>query len=220
MSASIDFAADAGEPPAVDPARIPDDPALRRVALGTRRLIQLDAALARAEALAERIRAERRTLATRVLPDLLDELGVDRVGVPTANLDLVVQTDYHASIKVDAPDRDASFAHLTALGGGDLIKATVVVAFAREDLPLARQFLHHANEWLRGVGRGTTRLDLGVHWATLTNWLRAELTTPRRAGDNRPPVDLARLGATVERVCRVAPRPDPTLKKRRSKRVS
>src|SRR5690349_1814236 len=63
---------------------------------------------------------KRRTeLETRILPDLMDQFGVDSLGLPDANADLIVRDYVHASIKKDLPpeEREAAFAELEAHDG-------------------------------------------------------------------------------------------------------
>jgi hypothetical protein len=44
---------------------------------------------------------EREELARRQLPDMFESLGTDKVGVPDANVDVVIQPYVHANIKTD-----------------------------------------------------------------------------------------------------------------------
>lgn len=208
------FANDA-VPPLLDVTRAPTDQATRRVAAAARELALADARLKRAEALCEQVRQRRNHLATKVLPELMDSAGQDRAGLPDMGCDVVVEPVCSAVIRADWPldKREAAFAHLEALGAGDLVRATLVVEFAREDLPLARRLHEAVVKWLaqRRGAEPAVSLNMGVHWKTLTSWLANHLAReqehdPHAAPRNTPAVDLETLGATVGRICRVVPR--------------
>jgi hypothetical protein len=212
------FADDA--PPPLDASQAPTDAAARRVATAARALALADARLARAEALVETVRRRRNDLATRVLPELMDSVGQDRCGLPDMNCDVVVEPFYAAAIRADwEPDRrDAAFAHLEELGGGDIVRAQLAVTFAKEDLPAARRLLVIVDEWvMRSEVDAQTSLDLTVHWKTLTSWLAAHVEHERAVDPHVPlpqwnasRLNPELLGATIGRKAKVVRRKEKT----------
>ncbi len=210
-------------------------------------LVEATSRLARAEALVDRIRARKTELERRALPEIMDQLQTDSLGLPESGVDIVVQPYCSASIPRDWDDdrRSAAFAQLEACGGGSLIQTTVVVAFPKEDLELARRFEDAAGKWLEkaagNVSPPVPLLDMGVHHGTLTSWVRAELE--RRQGliaDGwrlatreemiklsqeiplpprvLPPLDLDAIGATTGRICRVVRRKEKKTGGRRGRK--
>jgi hypothetical protein len=163
-------------------------------------LAEIDLLIARAEKAKER-RAE---LTTKLLPEYMDKIGQDRVGLPKYDVDVVVENYYHASIAREWPDekRDAAFAELEKQDAGDLIQCNVVVTFQKEDYALA-VWLKEKIETLK-LPKGSNRileprLERAVHWATLTKWVKEQV----QAG---AAISLEALGATAGRVAKLKKR--------------
>lgn len=202
------FARDADELSRLDAT--PDDRSTASIARHAKELAEADRRLERVEALAANIRARRNELATRILPELMDTAGTDRVGIPDASADLVVQPYYHAAIKADwdTARRDAAFAHLEELGGGGLVKAEITVSFDREQLPVARKLLDATRKWLEKAKIDAhSDLDTTVNWQRLTGFVRDYTEHPLEIGDTpRPVLKPELLGATIGRVCKIVKR--------------
>ena len=201
---------DADVRPSPDLRDVPSDPALRRVAAATRALVEADARLKRALALVEQIRKRRTELSTVVLPELMDTIGLDSFGVAEAGCDVVIETQYHAVIRADWPPeaRQAAFDHLDALGRGDMIKSTIALELPREEYHRAEELVDAIKLWLRHKRLDATpTLRLDVHHATLTAFVRDYMEQPRDphapVNDGGVRMNLATLGATVLRVCRI-----------------
>ena len=198
----------------LDTTLIPPDSALRTVASAVKELAEADLRLKRAEALCVAIQARRTRLATKVLPELMDGIQQDIVGLPSMNIDVVVEPFYHAAIKADWPHekREVAFNHLETLGGGDLVKAEVSIGFNKEDLPIAKQVIKLVKHYLDTANvSAVTSLDMSVNWRTLTSWMRAEIEKPmdpHAAPTNRPKLNPDLIGGVVGRVCRIVPRGD------------
>jgi hypothetical protein len=208
---------------AIDLGNLPEDGRIGDIRQRCQELVRLDAAHRRAEKLVEEMKKRRDRLAKTVIPELMDETGTDVIGLPEAGVDIVLKPWVFASIRKDTPDdvRDAIFAHLEELGGGSLPKASVVVNFPREELDKARSFRAAATAWLeKGYGNSTpppVELDVTVHHATLTAWLKSFLFDEEmRRG--RPPIDLELLGASVGRVCEITKRRISSITKRKARR--
>lgn len=203
---------------------MPRNPALQSLATAAHTLAVADANLKRAEALVAAIKQRRQRLATKVLPELFDQLQTDHWGLNDLNCDIIVENYYHAVIKADWPDaqRKAAFAHLEELGAGDLIKAEMTITFQREDLEAAKELEVAIKLWLK-----TKKLDiapmlnLNVPWATLTAFVKSEMEKPidpHAAPSDKPKMNLEKLGATVGRICKIVMRKVATKTRTRKSR--
>ena len=135
------------------------------------------------------------------LPDLLQDAGVDSVGIPPeGNLpgyDGKLKPYYHANIAEswEPERRAAAFDWLEKNGHGDLIKVTVSAVFGRGDIANARIL----EDKIRQLGF-QPELSYGVPWNTLTSWLREQIEKYGRT----PPLDL--FGATVGYIVKLVAR--------------
>lgn len=129
------------------------------------------------------------------LPDLFDEVGIDKLGLPAeGNLpayDTELKPYYKAAILADwEPERrQKAFDYLDRVKAGDLIKSVYIVALPRGNRAIAKK----VQAALKKLKVEFTT-DLSVPWNTLTAWVKESIekhnTTP----------DLDALGATVGKV--------------------
>lgn len=132
------------------------------------------------------------------IPDLMDEAGVDRLGVTNAgnlgSFEIKVQPFYSANIAAgwDPDKRSAAFEYLTELGAEDLIKTKIEIDFSRGER--AKAVLVAEN--LKDDGIETSMKET-VHSATLASWLREQVEV------NGTVPDLDKIGGTVGRVAKI-----------------
>src|SRR6516164_4245209 len=99
------------------------------------------------EARLNQTKANLHRMYTETLVNLMDELGIDRIGIPAeGNLpaaDLVVAPFYSANIPTGWPPerREAALQALTLLGHEDLIKTLVSIQFNRDARAEALQWV-------------------------------------------------------------------------------
>lgn len=197
----------------LDVAKAPTDGAIGRIAVRARELDYWTRAAKRAEELLASISARKTELAQVILPKLMEEAGADSIGMSDAGADLVLAQWVSASISRDWTEeaRQAAFAHLEELGGGDLVKAEVDVPFGREDLELAKRFAVAARTWLTKAKRAemaeAVAVDMSVHSSTLTAFVKRYLDTPvdERPKD-KPPLRLEVLGAKAGAIAKIVRR--------------
>lgn len=134
----------------------------------------------------------------KVLPDLFDEIGVDKIGIPaTGNLpafEAKCQPYYSANISAnwDPDKRTDAFAYLTEVGAGDLIKTSVALDFARDEREKAVELADKLKEeGLRPNVKET------VHSQTLTAWLKEQVEV------NNTLPDLEKIGGQVGRIVKI-----------------
>jgi hypothetical protein len=211
----------------LDLSGTPTDAGVARIRQRCQELVALDAAYRRAEALMESMRIRRDRLATDVIPELMDEVQTDTIGLSEAGVDIVVEPWVHASIKKDLPeeDRERMFDHLAELGGGDLPTASVTINFPKKDMDRARSFRAAAQEWLKKSYGNSEPPRVGieamVHHGTLTSWLKDHLGYRRDAiadGIKLPPLRPELLGARIGRICRIRKRSSPPVSRNRRAR--
>ena len=91
-----------------------------------------------AETLLKTLKSERQKLSTQMIPDLMDEMGVERVDVD--GLTVTKKQIVAASIPVDK--RELAFDWLRDRGLDDIIKNDVVCSFGRGQDNLALSLIH------------------------------------------------------------------------------
>lgn len=216
------FADDAAAP--LDLSSAPPDGRVAKLRDKAAELVECSRRLDRAEQLVADIRKRKVELETHTLPDMMAAAGVDTMGLAEAGVDIVASSFAHASIPVamDPVKRDAAFAHLTELGGGDLIQATVSVAFPKEDIVLAERFRGAAQTWLAKASNHPppVNLDQAVHHGTLSAWLRSQIETNAERiayGLSVIPINLETLNGVVGRIVKIKVRKEKKIAKPRRK---
>lgn len=170
------------------------------------RLVEVDAEIGALERMLGELRDEKNRLEHRELPEASDLAQTDRIGVPSANADIVIESWAKASI----PEASREEAHgwLETNGYGDLIKSTLTLTMGRGDMEAMREVESMVREYLRGRNEPLqSAWDLSmkraVLWQTLTAFVKEQVRDPEA-----PPLPLELLGATVGRVARIKKRKD------------
>lgn len=162
------------------------------------------------EKLAE-LKAQLVKLRHEVLPDLMDEAGTDKIGLPGAgnvkSYDALLEPYYRANIAAEqrpgsekgwpAQRRQQAFNTLIEESAEDLIKHTFTIQFGRGEEEQA----HSLAELLKAEGFEYSE-GADVHWMTLTAWVKERF-------QNDVPLSAATLdaiGATVGRIVKLKPR--------------
>lgn len=167
----------------------------------------LELELADLEAQAKLISAQLNTLYQNTLPEMFDELKVDRIGVPPSGnkpgVDYVMRPFYAASIAANWPParREAAFNLLKQLHAESLIKTEVSAKLPKGNLELAEELYNHIKK-LKVPGAAVD-LKQTVHSATLGSWLR-ELYQERHQQLSQAQLEC--LGASVGRYVKPAER--------------
>lgn len=182
------------------PTTIPTDrlDALRDAARGLRdkeaEIANLDERLKEAKAAANEMRH-------KTMVDLMQEIGVDKVGLPAEGnyppVDAELKPYYHANIAADwEPEkRQAAFNWLDSAGHGDLVKTSITILIPRDDRAMAVSIQHYLEQC---NVQHTVLLD--VPWNTLTAFVREQVEKYHRT----PPLET--IGATVGQVVKLKAR--------------
>lgn len=136
------------------------------------------------------------------LPELLDDAGLDRIGVPAAGnkpaIDFVLRPYFSAAIAASWPEarRGLAFAWLREHRAGDLIKTEVTARFPKGSEAEARA----AAAALEASAGVPVEVKTSVHSQTLTAWLREIYERRHQALSTE---DLETIGASVGRVVKI-----------------
>lgn len=179
------------------PPQPPEDK-LDRIRALARDARDLEASVKDAEQRLSELKSRLRTLYESEIIDLMDEVGIDRIGVPArGNLpafDLVISTDYQANIAAgwDEQRRREAFDWLEEHGHGDLIKTEVTFAFPRGKVEEARELAELAAKKFGAVGD----IKEAVPPPTMKSWFK-EMATK-----HLPLPSFEVIGARIQRLAK------------------
>lgn len=188
------------EKDAVDASSIPDGDKLTTAREMAHALYELDIDIKNAEARLEALKKERQEVVQRKLPGYLDSIGLDKVGLPEADADIVVENYYHANIPEEY--RDEAHAWLEENGHGDLIKTVLTVQFHRGEVEIASEVARRIAAFIKakGLPERPSEVKKGVQWNTLTAFVKEQIEVEQAV------LPLKILGATVGRIVKIKPR--------------
>jgi len=189
-----------------DIGHIPTDSDNARMREACRSLVEKKAEAARLEKQAKELKTEAWELETKTIPDLSEELGIDKIGLADYGVDVVVAPYYKANISADWDEatRDSAFRHLDELGVGDIIRTRVEYSLGKDSIEEATKIAEIVESAARQLGLGEIpqpTVGKAVPWNTLTSTVR-DLTEKGVA------IDLARVGATVGQMAKIRERKD------------
>lgn len=176
-----------------------DEGALEKVRASARLLQAAEQRIEHLEELLKSTKAIRNDLRHKALPDLMDEAGIDHIGVPPDGnnpaFDITLKPFYSANIAADWDQkrREAGFFALEGAGAGSLIKTRVTISLPREE----RSRLTSLLAAIKGYA---FTVEEAVHAQTLTAWVKEQ----HKAGATLPPLDV--IGATIGRVAAIKER--------------
>lgn len=162
-----------------------------------RALARLELELEEAEAKSAELRKRKNRLARKVMPPLFEKLHAERMSIPGIDAEVVYDTRITAHIPADWDDelKAAGYAEVERLGGEELLHVKFIVRFGRGEMELAAEFLRYIAAWNKLGGR-EVQIDKSVSTLSLTKFVR-------ELHQRRVPMNLAALGATQQRQCRI-----------------
>lgn len=128
--------------------------------------------------------------AEKLVPDLLDQIGLKSV-VTKGGLHVELKEDVRASIPQDAEKRGRAFQYLHDTGNDGMIKREITIRYSRDEAKFADELLAQL-EKLDVKKHATVEHEWDIHNSTLTAFIREEL----REGRNIP---LQDFGAFIQR---------------------
>lgn len=185
----------------VPEASLPTSDLMNMLSARATELMHIEVRISQIKAEEQELLDRRQELSTRVLPEIMDQAMVDRIGIPGMLSDVILEPHFHANIKSEWPDdkRNLAFAKLEELGGGSMIRTTVEVSFQRGEYELAKDLVSHIQRW-NGLQGREVRMNSSVPWNSLTAFIKDAFESGRKA------LPLEELGARISRRCRVIAR--------------
>lgn len=191
----------------------PSDGQLKSMTELGQELMKIEAWITRHDEILRQVSARKWDIVTRDLPKLMDEAGQDTIGLAADGVDLKLGDYYKAGLpNPDNGKTDEERAELAALRqegidflteeAPDLLNTTITVTLPKGHLERAQEIVASlTSEQGFGLQPGQVILSEGVHWATLTSWVKEQYEKHRRTD-----LPLKPLGATVGRIVKIVKR--------------
>jgi hypothetical protein len=184
------------------PIRVSEETVVQRIAPLVKERAKLSSDLEVAEAEVKKLTESIRAIDEQQLPAMLDELGVDHIGVPLGDgrrLEIEVYDSIHASLPVKDPEkRRRGLAWLRANDHGSVITRAFGIEFksSAKEREAAAKFEAYLKAY---DGKIAVKDNDSVHHGTLTSLVK-ELLAEGKA----PPDVLEVLGAHVTRKAKIS----------------
>lgn len=176
-------------------------------------LVSIDQRIERGLQLLKELGERKNDLQMRVMVDAMDAIGQDKIGLPEQGCDLVMSEYYKAglpnpdTVKTEEEKleyqrlRDEGIAFLSE-DAPDLLTTTVTVTLPKGSLEKAQEIVGMlTSEQGFGLEPSRVKLDEGVHWGTLTSYVKEQVREKKRSD-----LPLKALGATVGRIVKIVKR--------------
>jgi hypothetical protein len=180
-----------------DMEQVPDS-LMRQMAETAREMVVVSGEIEQLEETLKGKKTRLYEIETKMLPDIMNQIGVDVTGVDGVRIEL--QRKIHANISKDwENDRKVeAFNHLRDIGGEDLIKQTMVVSAGKGSDEKMTAIAQRVKQMLAEVELDASlTMEPSVQWNTLTSFVKSVL----KEGDT--PVDLEVIGATDITVAKI-----------------
>lgn len=174
------------------------DSLMKQMADAAKEMVSVSREVEQLEELLKQKKTRLYDLETKILPDIMNQIGADVTGVDGVQIEL--QRKIHANISKDWEDvrKIAAFDHLREIGGGDLIKQTMIVSAGKGSDEKMTQIAQRVRQMLAEVELDASlSMEPSVQWNTLTSFVKSVL----KEGDT--PVDLEVIGATDITVAKI-----------------
>jgi hypothetical protein len=184
----------------VDFDAIPSEEKTKLLAEKAKELWDLEEQIDSLETRITDLKTQRHMLRTKVLPDIMNDIDVDVIGVPGSGVNIELVMECHANISTDWDDakKVAAYDHLRAIGGEDLIKQELVVSAGRGSDEKLRQIAQRVTQMLAEVElEASIKLQPKVAWNTLTAFVRSVMK------EGKTVVDLEAIGATYQSAAKI-----------------
>lgn len=176
-------------------------------------LVLIDQRLEKYKEVAKALIERKIQLQMKDMVSAMEAVGQDRMGFGDQNCDLVLDDYFKAGLPnpdtAETPEEAALMASLRAEGiafltqdAPDILTTTVVVTMSKGSLEKARSLVAYiTSEQGGGVEPERVRIDEGVHWGTLTSYVKEQVRDRKRSD-----LPLPALGATVGRIVKIVKR--------------
>lgn len=181
--------------------RVASDEELRRAQALAKEFVGLGLSIEDLEKQVKNLKTRKNQIESREIPDLFSEIGIDVIGLPDDQCDVVVRPYCKANIAANWEEerREAAFCWLDENGHGDVISVTISVDFKRGEKALADELQDLIRSKFSGANSHPVKVEMGVPWGTLTALVKEQI----EQGETVP---LETLGATVGQVAKITKR--------------
>jgi len=149
---------------------------------------------------------EKLELQQRKLPELFNNIQIDRIGLPEDNVDVVIGPYYKANISTEWPEdrRKKAFDVLEEIDGDEIIRAVLSVEFNTEEYDDAKELFQFIRTQWPKANQHPMKLIKAVNWATLTSFIREY--TEDESTDPLTDEQKEALGATIGVIAKIKKR--------------
>lgn len=192
---------------AADVSGVASDEQLKSLSEKAAEYVALDAEKTALEAMLKKVNESLTEMKHKTLPDIMLGLDVDRHGLASAGVDIVLEDYAKANISADwEPEKqEIAFQHLEDLGVSDIIRTQVTFSFSKDQYAHAMTVVAMLNlmaekiEEFEGTEIPVPSVKKSVPWNTLTATLK-ELHKKGVA------VDLEKIGGTIGNIVKIKKR--------------
>lgn len=184
-----------------DTIKVASDEDLKRAQKLAKEFVEIGLNMEELEKQLKVLKERKSQIESREIPDLFGEIGVDVIGLPDDNCDVIVRPYYKANIPAswDPDRREQAFRWLDENGHGDVISVTVSVDFQRGEKALADELVNLIRTKFSGANSHQVKTVMGVPWTTLTALVKEQV-------EQGEAIPLDTLGATVGQVAKITKR--------------
>lgn len=192
---------------AADVSGVASDDQLKSLSEKAAEYVALDAEKTSLEGKLKKVNESLTEMKHKTLPDIMLSLDVDRHGLASAGVDIVLEDYAKANISADwEPEKqEIAFQHLEDLGVSDIIRTQVTFSFSKDQYAHAMTVVAMLNlmaekiEEFEGTEIPVPSVKKSVPWNTLTATLK-ELHKKGVA------VDLEKIGGTIGNIVKIKKR--------------
>lgn len=192
---------------AADVSGVASDEQLKSLSEKAAEYVALDAEKTALEAKLKKVNESLTEMKHKTLPDIMLGLDVDRHGLASAGVDIVLEDYAKANISAEwEPEKqEIAFQHLEDLGVSDIIRTQVTFSFSKDQYAHAMTVVAMLNlmaekiEEFEGTEIPVPSVKKSVPWNTLTATLK-ELHKKGVA------VDLEKIGGTIGNIVKIKKR--------------
>ena len=192
---------------AADVSGVASDDQLKSLSEKAAEYVALDAEKTSLEGMLKKVNESLTEMKHKTLPDIMLGLDVDRHGLASAGVDIVLEDYAKANISAEwEPEKqEIAFQHLEDLGVSDIIRTQVTFSFSKDQYAHAMTVVAMLNmmaekiEEFEGTEIPVPSVKKSVPWNTLTATLK-ELHKKGVA------VDLEKIGGTIGNIVKIKKR--------------
>lgn len=156
---------------------------------------QLELEIEDLEAQLQAKKAEHVEYSAKMIPELMESIGLDTVKTRAGGIQVEIKTDVHASFPQDETKRAIAMRYLRDTGNDGILKRQFVIRYGRDSAEWARSFAK-ALESMDVSSHATVEDEITIHNQTLCKFIRDETEEGR-------PIPVEAFGGFIRKVARI-----------------